>query len=298
MALKVGGNAKPPFKVDEVVTVGSLAEALDRLVFNHPRVEVLRQQAISAMKAEGKPFYDNAGFMEPVYGHDELMLPLKMFAEKDYEKLSHDEYEAIALNSEWNELLPRWPKEHTLFRDELELRCFTLIGMLQHREIDGVCYTSGKGERESLLHTVWSRDDLYVHIRTGDLYEARRLRMIKRWVAVAFQLPGAAALPLEASNAVEQLPAPPTPPKRLTAPLISIDDLTRGEQSVHSAVVALWGGDIPSMLMGKQRDKQISDYLKAHPELLSDAAPSTIKRYLRKRKVSLTRQLALRKSES
>jgi hypothetical protein len=225
MPIEVGGETNPPFAIADVLAVGSLVEALDRLVFNHPRVAALRQRAMSAMKAGRGSFYDNAGFAEPVYGHDELMLPLKVFGKKDYEKMSNDEYDALARNSGWNGLLS-WsqrPEEYVLFHEELELRCFTLIGMLQHREIEGVCYIHGKGERETLLHTVWSRDDLYVHIRTGDIYEARSLRMIKRWIAVAFQLPGTSvrsqAGPVEGRTTT---PKKGGPPEQYSWPVVKV----------------------------------------------------------------------------
>jgi hypothetical protein len=195
-----------PFTPEDVAAVGSLQRALDQLVFNHPRVEVLRQKAKAAMAAEKKPFYDNVGLLSPVYGHNEEMISLKSFVGCD-QLMSRDDYELWAENSQFKNSVPRWPKEYDDFRDEVELRAVALIEMLQSGQLEGVCYTARTKERETLLPTIWTREEYYVLPRTGDIFEAKPMKMVPRWTDVVLRLPSAVstAAPRSRTRAVDRV---------------------------------------------------------------------------------------------
>jgi len=212
-----------------------------------------------------------------VYGHDEEMLPLKWFADRDDpEAPSRDEIEKIMEGTVW--ALPRLPAEYRAFCDEVVRRCSTLIEMLTQRRVEGICYTARSKEREPLLHTIWKREEFYILPHTGDLFEARPEKMVLRWTSVALQLPGAEV-------AIHAQPITSIVPKAgvIMAPLLDMSELPKSLQSIHVAVMALWEGKIPDLLRAGQRDKQIFDYLKAHPDL-SMASSSSIKRYMREYK--------------
>ena len=74
-------------------------------------------------------------------------------------------------------------------------------------------------------------------------------------------------------------------------PLLSMDDLSVGERAILCAVNELWGGKIPTLLKGRQRDKKIMDYLKSRSDL-SQVGSSTIKRFLKKYHDAAKRQRA------
>jgi hypothetical protein len=179
-----------PFTPDEVATVGSLERALDQLVFNHPRVTALRQKAKEMVAAEKKPFYDNAGLLSAVFGHDEEMVALKSFAGRD-QLMSREERELEAATP-WADSVPRWPKEYDDFSDEIELRACALIEMLKSGRLEGICYTAHTKERETLLPTVWTREEYYILPHAGDIFEAQSMKMVARWTGIVLQVPASA----------------------------------------------------------------------------------------------------------
>jgi hypothetical protein len=195
-----GSVRASPFTPKEVAGIASLQHALDQLVFNHPRVELLRKQAKAAMEAAKQPFYDNAGLLSPVYGHDEEMMALKSFVGRD-KLMSRGDYERWTENSKFKDTVPRWPKEYDDFCDEIELRACALIEMLKSGQLECVCYTARTKERESLLPTVWTREEYYVLPRTGDIFETKPMKMVPRWTGVVLQLP--ARIEAEAVHEVE-----------------------------------------------------------------------------------------------
>lgn len=121
---------------------------------------------------------------------------------------------------------------------------------------------TGHGQRPQLtgsqLHTV---ETLFDHL----------LGPAERWYDV--QISSAFIRPRVASCQA-------APTRQPTGSRIDAATLPKALQSIDIAVRGLWQGVIPGMLRGGQRDQQIIDYLKSHPEL-SSASGSSIKRYMK-----------------
>jgi hypothetical protein len=206
------------FTAKDVAALGSLSAAFDKLVFWHPEVNRRRKLAKLAMAAAHQPFYDNAGYLSPVYGHDEKMLPLKVFARRDIlmTRAELDNLTEMETESELGKLIraQRSPKAYDDFCDEIEWRGCSLIGLLESGAVEAIGYAAQTSELTELLPTIWSREGYYVRVHTGDIYEykAKRNKVVPKWTSVALRLaPSAVASQPIATSKVVKLPRPVKP---------------------------------------------------------------------------------------
>jgi hypothetical protein len=184
--------AKPPFTTTEVTAFGSLSAALERLVFRHPDVRVLCDRAIAAADAEQVAFEEQGGLVVTVSGHDEPLLPLRYLVEENeqfetYLPPASPEEEAAWAQYFEHEL----PADIQAYNDAVYLRARTLIEMLQDQKLSARGHVAD-GHLVPIAHTVWRREDHYIHPSTGDVYEAAPDGMKRKWTGVI----------LEAANAV------------------------------------------------------------------------------------------------
>jgi hypothetical protein len=182
-----------PFTVADVIEIGSLTEALARLVFNHPDVRRLCENAMLAAKRERTSVEGDAGLIGRVYGHEQPLMPLRYFQGR-FDRflappLHPPSQEEDASVSEFYE--PKRRPEIDAYYDAVNLRANTLIEMLQDEVVLALGHT-GDGHLVTIAHSIWSHEDYYVHPPTGDVYEAGFGDMAKRWTGVILRSPSAA----------------------------------------------------------------------------------------------------------
>jgi hypothetical protein len=178
----------PPFTIADVLAVGSLSEALTRLVFSHPGVRALCAKAIAVADQQRVSFEENAGLVVLVSGHDEPLLPLRYFP-KDT-----DEFIAPLPDPEEDPAVAEYfdqshPPEIEAYYEAVKLRASTLIEMLQGREVLALGHTAD-GHLMPIAHSIWSHEYYYIHPPTGDIYEAAET-MTKKWTGAILVSPSA-----------------------------------------------------------------------------------------------------------
>jgi hypothetical protein len=180
-----------PFTRTDVADVGSLAAALEKLVFSHPTIQGLRERALKVAEAEQILFDEDAGLVGLVLGHEEPLLPLRYFPREDGDDLlvpvQVSEAEEDSASAEF---FTPWPPEIEAFYDAVNLRARTLIGFLQTEAVIGIGHTVD-GHLVLIAHTIWWHEDFYIHPPTGDIYEGGADRMKKRWTGVVLRAPAA-----------------------------------------------------------------------------------------------------------
>jgi hypothetical protein len=172
VAADISESNAAAFTVAEVIALGSLSEALNRLVFNHPEVRVLRARALAVARDQAEPFDEHAHLMAPVYGHHEPLLPLRHFRTDGDEVVAH-----LPDENQQNEngcaglLDDPIPAEIGAYYDAVNRRASTLIEMLRSRRAVARGHV-GDGHLVLIAHSIWTHEDYYVHPPTGDVYEA------------------------------------------------------------------------------------------------------------------------------
>jgi hypothetical protein len=196
---KISPSREVPFTAQDGIALGSLSEALTRLVFFHPQVRALRAPALMAARDVGCIFDEFAGLLKPVFGHDQDLLPLKYFKieiENDLDpspllQAKEDESEEESrLSDLMNRRLP--PPQVCAYYDAMTLRARTLMRTLQNREALGMAHAED-GHLVPIAHRIWSHECFFVHPWSGDVYEARPDIMIKKWTGVIVMEPGVLA---------------------------------------------------------------------------------------------------------
>ena len=179
-----------PFAIADVLALGSLSEALTRLVFRHPAVRALSAKAIAVADQQRIPFAEYGGLVCRVSGHDEPLMPLRYF-EKDLDDLTSERL-PMASEEEDPEIAKyfdrEWPAEVEAYYEAVNLRAYTLVGMLQNQEVQAWGHTVD-GHFVRIAHSIWNHPDYYVHPPTGDVYEAGPNTMVKIWTGVVLAEP-------------------------------------------------------------------------------------------------------------
>jgi hypothetical protein len=179
-----------PFTIADVLAIGSLSDALTRMVFNHSEVRALLAKATAVVGRKG-PFEEHAGLVGLVYGHDEPLLPLRYF-QSNWDEVPSDSLPV----ARWEEEDPgvaeyferKGPPEIDAYYDAVNLRAYALIGMLQSQQVMAFGH-SIDGHLIRIAHSIWSHEDYYVHPPTGDIYEAGYGSMTKKWTGVILEAP-------------------------------------------------------------------------------------------------------------
>jgi hypothetical protein len=267
-----------PFTIGEVIAIGSLSEALARLVFDHPDVRALCVRAIAAAGEQRISFEEDAGLVGLVTGHDEPLLPLRYFQKHTcefIESLPSESPEEDSLAAEY--LHQGWPPEIEAYYGAVNLRARTLIEMLQDRKIVSRGHSSD-GHLILIAHSIWSHDDYYVHPPTGDVYEARPHAMRKKWTGVIFEAPD--SLPpdrlFHGKHTEHDSTLPATISRHDESSATPRKSAWRA--SIEEAVAALWPSGIPATLVLKTRDELIADWQRRNK--LTVATSKTIRRHL------------------
>jgi hypothetical protein len=175
-----------PFTIAEVLALGSLAEALARLVFRHPDVRVLCDRAIAVAEAQRIPFEEDGGLVAEFSGHDERLLPLRYFPKEadDFEVYEPPSPEEDAIFARY--FHDGWPPDIKAYYDAVNVRARALIEMLQEQRVLARGHAAD-GHLIPIAHTIWRHEDYYIHPPTGDVYEAAPHAMKKKWTGVILE---------------------------------------------------------------------------------------------------------------
>jgi hypothetical protein len=182
-------RSSEPFSVDEIVEAGSLADAFDRFVFNHPRIVQLREIARRAAHAAGEPFFNNVGLTLSVERNEYFILgrdyePLPGYRDRDYEPRPLSERDD---DEPWGSLLakhnPVTPEERAFCR-EINLHAKTLVAMLRSGRVATLGHNYADGRPGPILPAIWTRDDFYVRLSNGDVCEDTLEGMKPLWIGV------------------------------------------------------------------------------------------------------------------
>jgi len=185
-------SSNRPFTIADVLAIGSLSDALSRLVFSHPGVRALCAKAIAVADQQRGSFEEDAGLVVLVSGHDEPLLPLRYFPKDTDEFIAPlpDPEEDAAVAEYFDR---RRPAEIEAYYDAVNMRARTLIEMLQSREVLALGHTAD-GHLMPIAHSIWSHEYYYIHPPTGDIYEAAET-MTKKWTGAILVSPGAVTSP-------------------------------------------------------------------------------------------------------
>jgi hypothetical protein len=189
------GPTEFPFSIDQVVSSGSLADALADLVLRADEIEPMRLRAMTAATSAGKPFESDAGLVGLVYGHDEPVIPLRYFARAEWDRgLLPGPPGTPGDVDAWLDPEEEIP-EVSSFYEAVNKRASTLFAMLQRKQV-GSWGHSIDGHIVPIAPTIWSHPDFYVHPPTGDIYDGTSNPMTKRWTGVVLAHAGAAPFPV------------------------------------------------------------------------------------------------------
>jgi hypothetical protein len=174
----------------DVIAARTLSAALDRLVFAHPEILALRGKAIEASERCKVPYYEFANLIAPVAGMEEPVLPLRYFNDRtdDFGLPEPQAPDDVVPDPEWDELFSSQPGEITACYEAINKRASEFFALLQ----DGLILARGHvadGHLVDIAQSIWSHEDYYIHCPTGDLYEAGRERLEKRFTAVILVAP-------------------------------------------------------------------------------------------------------------
>ena len=262
-----------PFTTADAAAVGTLSEALDRLVFQHPNVRALRKAANVAADAQHVWFDENAGLIGQFTGHEEPLLALRYFErapDLPEAMLEPENADGAAIWAKHFDSEP--PAELQAFYDDLDLRALTLIEMLQRRELAARGHTAD-GHLVAIAQSIWSHPEYYIHPPTGDVYEASSRVMKRRWIGIILEMPAASETKevFHEKPTVHDKPRPITTGARRSRKTVS-------KASIEKAVTALWPEGVPDTLLLDNRDEAIRDWLKR--KRLHPVHSKTIRRYL------------------
>lgn len=208
-----------PFTPEDVVAAGSFGPALERLILHHPVVENLRPAARMASQRHLCPLYEDAGLLTPCYGHDEPLLPIKVAAREKLENmLTEDELADIS-----GVFRSRIPSEISRLYHTINLHIWWFFEYLRQQRVLVFAHTT-QGDRIPINHTIWSHDAYYILPRASDIFEARPLRMIRRWVGATFEQ--AAASRATATQPV-RLPTEPKSVERAASTILAIRECVK-----------------------------------------------------------------------
>lgn len=183
-----GPGIERPFSAPEMIEIGSLAEALEQLVLRHPEVEALRPGAKRAARAARYPFEGEAGFVGVVSGHHQPVIALRHFRNSASELL--EDWQSV------DELAKRGPTK--FYRPDpadlerfyrcLNLRAHVFFDLLKEQEVASVGHARD-GHLVPLAPTLWSREELFVERGTGDIYDARYPKPVRKWMGIMLCAP-------------------------------------------------------------------------------------------------------------
>jgi hypothetical protein len=188
-----GRSCDVPVTIGELLAIGTLTGALARLVFEDPDLNAARIRAKKVARDHACVFEDYAGFLRPVYGHAECLIPLKCIqadvddpAEPVLVTAQEEEADESVLAKLMKQCGP--PPEVCAYYKLFSRRVCAVIAPLQNRAIAGFGHIED-GHLVPIAHSIWSHEAYYVHPWNGDVYEARPEVMIKRWTGVILVAP-------------------------------------------------------------------------------------------------------------
>jgi hypothetical protein len=148
--------------------------------------------AAAIAKARRVAWEEHAGLIGRVYGHEQPLLPLRYF-QKNFDQFAPGSSlppSDAEQSDESEEFYASGPAEIETYYQAVNLRARTFFGMLQSGQVVTLGHTAD-GHLVSIAHSIWSHEDYYIHVPTGDVYEAGFGEMAKKWTAVIFRQPSA-----------------------------------------------------------------------------------------------------------
>lgn len=243
-----------PFSIDDILTLGSLSEIFEHLVFEHPAVTSLRPSAIKAADLAHCPFEVTAGFVSPVIGLDQPVVCIRHVSHQRRRMQETREYEAAIRDRGLSKFDRPYPPALKAYYDAIKQRIGLLFLLLQERQLVAWAHTND-GHLVPLAHTIWSHENFYVHRYDGDVFEAGQEVLVKKWTGVTL------ARPLSISPD-QMFPVKPPDPYRLRR--ATADDgeqpqsRSRASIRVETALAAetACGGWLEQMMRDSPRERK------------------------------------------
>jgi hypothetical protein len=167
-------SSDSPISVNEVVVAGTFSDTLEHLVFGHPTLVPLFRAARVASEKRRYLLCEDAGFLTYCFGHDDRFLPIKNTHEPDsIHETSQDD--------DWGV-----PRAIDQYYAAVRQRVCALFSMLRNEHLVAIGHTEN-GDRVAISHAIWSHPAYFVHPQLNEVYEAKPMRMVRRWLGICFE---------------------------------------------------------------------------------------------------------------
>lgn len=204
-----------PFTVDEVASLGSIARALDRLVFDHPAVTSLRDAALEERSKASLPTAVALdSIVEPVFGSNKEMISLGKIRSPTIDRMTPEKFERLYKGTRFYVELKPWQAAEIAAYREMKRRAEALLQMIISGRIEAHgCRVIDRAECR-IPEATFCHERFYLDPTNGDIYKFEfdpavfeGTKMVLQWDVVTLRKSAAAAQSSAASPTAATKPS-------------------------------------------------------------------------------------------